>query len=74
MKAKKLRTIKEIESLDTELRKIKSKIESKEGSSEIPRLKSILAEIEDEIAVLSKQRNKLFERYSKVRKKRDSDL
>ena len=38
MKAKKLRIMKEIESLDTELRKIKSKIESKKGSSEIPRL------------------------------------
>ena len=53
--------MKEIKSLDNELRQIKSKIESME-SSEIPRLEIKLAEADVELNVISKQRNKLFDK------------
>ena len=52
---------KEMESLDVELKQIKSKIESKE-SNEIPKLETKLGEAECELAAVSKKHNKLFEK------------
>ena len=65
--------MKEIESFDSELRQIKSKIETIEGT-EVPRLLSKQGEVEVELEVLTKQRNKLLEKCSEVKIKRDSDV